>query len=49
MMKKLLINILTEEYELNLFESEKIIEKLFYILENNLLKWNKIECKWEII
>lgn len=48
-MKELLINILIEEYELNIFESEKIAEKLFYILENELLEWNKIECKWEIV
>lgn len=48
-MKKLLINILIEEYELNISESEKIAEKLFYILENDLLEWDKIKCKWEII
>lgn len=47
--KELLKKILISEYELNESESEKIVEKIFYILEHNLLVWNKIECKWEII
>lgn len=48
-MKKILENFLIENYELDSLTSKKIAEKLFYILENNLLEWNKITCKWEII
>ena len=48
-MKKILENFLIENYELDSLTSEKIAKKLLYILENNLLKWNKITCKWEII
>ena len=48
-LKELFEQILILEYELNKSESEKITEKIFYILKNDLLEWNKIECKWEII
>lgn len=48
-LKELFEQILILEYELNKSESEKITEKIFYILENKLLEWNKIECKWEIV
>lgn len=46
--KEPMYKVIRERYDLRKSDTEKVVEKIFYFIENECLKWNHISCQWEV-
>ena len=46
--KRKIASLIEEYYNLTMFDSEKISEKIIVFIEEECLEWNHISCQWEV-